>query len=159
MHYCISLSDLKQCWFFFTPLTLWTVLEICIAIPTIHGEQKSQEHCDGRLRGKCLYSLNICSKVRARVRFVFFPNLISGSKNFRAFLCNWLQCATIADITTWVDDIINMHMLWSTFLSFLPMLAAKLDPQRSKNYCLTTLGEEKGRTMTKWPRSSVTDRI
>ena len=32
---------------------------------------------------------------------------------------------------------------------FLSMLAAKLDPQRSKNYCLTTLGEEKERTMTK----------
>ena len=63
---------------------------------------------------------------------------------------SYLKSVRAYDITTWVNDLIDARIQWSTFFpSFSPMLAAKIGPLSSKTYSLTTLVEHKRRIVGK----------
>ena len=68
------------------------------------------------------------------IEFFDFTHLGFIDDNLQNSLKN-RTLSTTCDITTWVKDFMNAHILLSTFFSsFSSMLAAKMGPLSSKNY-------------------------
>ena len=89
---------------------------------------------------------------------IFLPFFVATHNSVFNTSDSYLKSVYAYDITTWVNDLIDAHIEWSTFFSsFSPMLAAKMGPLSSKTYSLTTLREKKRRIVGKWPSLSVTD--